>query len=158
MKSLAVRLTLAAAFFTAFSATAYFVWTSESQARRGVDDARAFDQTAIDLETAVLELRAGQQAYVAVGQGLNFWVGKVAESTATVKRRLDSLRSFASSPAAQAAIDNASSAFQDFEQMDRRARDYVRNGQKLLAADLIFADGLEITGAMTASLGQARNT
>ena len=51
---------------------------------------------------------------------------------------------------AQSAIDNAASALQDFEQMDRRARDYIRTGQKLLASDLIFADGLEITGAMRA--------
>jgi GAF domain len=156
MKSLAVRLMLAAVVVTACSAAAYFVWASESQARRGADDARAFDQTAIDLERAVLELRAAQQAYVAAGQGLNFWVTKVAESTATVKRRLESLRSLTTSSAAQSAIDNASSAVQDFEQMDRRTRDYVRNGQKLLASDLIFADGLEITGAMTASLDQVR--
>jgi hypothetical protein len=156
MKSLAVRLTLAAVVITVCSAAAYFVWASESQARRGVDDARAFDQTAIDLEKAVLEVRAAQQAYVAAGQGLNFWVTKVAESTATVKRRLESLRFLTTSSAAQSAIDNASSALQDFEQMDRRARDYVRNGQKLLASDLIFADGLEITGAMTASLDQVR--
>jgi hypothetical protein len=53
-------------------------------------------------------------------------------------------------------IENASSALQDFEQMDRRARDYTRNGQKLMASDLIFADGLEITGAMVASIEQAR--
>ena len=53
MKSLAVRLTLAIAFIAIGGAAAYFVWTSESQARRGVDDARAFDQTAIDLDRSV---------------------------------------------------------------------------------------------------------
>ena len=31
----------------------------------------------------------------------------------------------------------------DFEQMDRRARDYSRNGQRLLASDLVFSDGIE---------------
>ena len=35
-------------------------------------------------------------------------------------------------------------------------RDYLRNGQKLLASDLIFADGFEIAGVMTASIDQAR--
>jgi CHASE3 domain sensor protein len=156
MKSLAVRWTLAAVVITACSVAAYFVWTSESQARRSVDDARAFDQAGVEVERTVLDLRAAQQAYVAAGQGMDFWIPKVSESTAALKRRLESLRSLATAPPAQSALDNASSALQDFEQTDRRTRDYVRNGQKLLAADLIFADGLEIVGAMTASIDLAR--
>src|SRR6185436_17797902 len=35
-------------------------------------------------------------------------------------------------------------------------RDYVRGGQRLLGADLIFADGLGSSGAVAASLDQAR--
>src|SRR5690349_16923566 len=134
MKSLGVRLTLAAVVLTACSAAAYFVWTSESQVRRGVDDARAFDQTAIDVERTILDLRGAVQAYVAAGQGVDFWIGKVSKSTAALKQQLESLRSLASSSPARTALDNASSAIQDFEQLDRRARDYVRNGQRLLAA------------------------
>jgi len=156
MKSLAVRWTLAAVVITACSVAAYFVWTSESQARRSVDDARAFDQTAAEIERTVRDLGAAQQAYVAAGQGMEFWIAKVSESTATVRRRLDALRSTATAPPAQSAFDNASSALQDFEQMDRHARDYMRNGQKLLASDLIFADGLEIVGALVTAVDQAR--
>jgi len=156
MNSLAVRWTLAVVVIAACSAAAYFVWTSESQARRSVDDARAFDQSATEVERTVLDLRAAQQAYVAAGQGMDFWIPKVSESTAVARRRLEALRLLATSPSAQSELDNASSALQDFEQMDRRARDYVRNGQKLLAADLIFADGVEIVGAVTASIDQAR--
>ena len=132
------------------------VWTSESHARRNVDDARAFDQIALDAERTVLDLRAAERGVRAAGQGNDFWISKVADSSAAVKGHLESLRSAAASAAAQSAIDNASSALQDFQQMDRRARDYVRNGQMLLAADLIFADGFEITGAMSASIDQAR--
>ena len=156
MKSLAVRLTLAAVVLTACSAAAYLVWTSESQVRRSGDSARAFDQTAIDVERTILDLRAALQAYVAAGQGSDFWIGKVSQTTAALKQRLESLRSLDSSSSAETALDNASSALQDFEQLDRRARDYVRNGQKLLAADLIFADGLEIAGVMADSIDQAR--
>jgi len=156
MKSLAVRWTLTAVVITVFSVAAYFVWTSESQARRSVDDARAFDQTAVAIERTVRDLSAAQQAYVAAGQGTDFWIAKVSASTVAVKRQLDSLRSLATAPAGQSAFDNASSALQDFEQLDRRARDYVRNGQRLLASDLIFADGLEIVGAITASIDQAK--
>ncbi len=156
MKSLTVRWTLTAVVIAVFSVAAYFVWTSESQARRSVDDARAFDQTAVEIERTVRDLGVAQQAYVAAGQGIDFWIAKVSASTVAVKRQLDSLRSLATAPAGQSAFDNASSALQDFEQLDRRARDYVRNGQKLLASDLIFADGLEIVGAITVSIDQAR--
>src|SRR5439155_13216737 len=36
-------------------------------------------------------------------------------------------------------------ALQDFEQMDRRARDYARTRQLTLASDLVFTDGFDLT-------------
>lgn len=156
MKNLAVRLTVLGLFVVASGVSAYLVWISEARARREVNEARAFETAALAVERTMLDLRAAQQAYVAAGQGNEFWVSKVAAATAAVRTGLETLRIQAKSPQAQSMIENASSALQDFEQMDRRARDYTRNGQKLLASDLIFADGLEITGAMVASIGQAR--
>ncbi len=156
MKSLAVRIMLLAVFILASGMAAYFVWTSESHERRRADDVRSFDQSALDAEHGVLELRAAQQAYVAAGQGAQVWITKAAEASTTVKARLEYLRAHATAPRAQTALDNASSAFQDFDQIDRRARDYVRNGQTLLAADVIFADGLESTAAIGASIEDAR--
>jgi len=156
MKSLAVRLMLLAVFILASSMAAYFVWTSESHVRRSSDDVRAFDQSALDAERRVLELRAAQHAYVAAGQGAQVWITKAAEASTTVKAQLEYLRAHATSPRAQGALDNASSALQDFDQIDRRARDYVRNGQPLLASDVIFADGLESTSAIAASIEDAR--
>lgn len=156
MKSLAVRIMLLAVFILASGMAAYFVWTSESHVRRSGDDVRAFDQSALDAERRVLELRSAQQAYVAAGQGAQVWITKAAEASTIVKARLDYLRAHATSPRAQTALDNASSAIQDFDQIDRRARDYVRNGQPLLASDVIFADGLESTSAIAASIEDAR--
>jgi len=156
MKNLAVRLTVLGLFVVASGVSAYLVWTSEGRARRDASEARAFENAALAVERTVLDLRAAQQAYVAAGQGDGFWISKVAAATVAVRNGLDALRSQAKSPQAQSMIENASSALQDFEQMDRRARDYTRNGQKLMASDLIFADGLEITGAMVASIEQAR--
>ncbi len=158
MKSLAVRAVLLAAFVVAGSMAAYFVWTSESQLRRSVDDVRAFDRAALEAERGVLEMRSAQQGYVAAGQGAQTWMTKVAASLDAVKERFEFLRGHAASAGAQSAIDNASSALQDFEQIDRRARDYVRNGQPLLASDLIFADGFESTSAIAASIDDARKS
>jgi len=156
MKSLGVRLMLLAVFLLASGIAAYFVWTSESRVRRSADDVRAFDQSALEAERGVLELRSAQQAYVAAGQGAQLWITKAAETITNVKARVEYLRAHAASPPAQTALDNASSDLQDFDLIDRRARDYVRNGQILLASDLIFADGVESTGAIAASIEDAR--
>lgn len=156
MKSRAVRLTLLGLFVVTTGVSAYLFWVGESHARVENGAARTFETRIRSAERSVLELRAAQQAYVAAGQGDQFWISKVAAATAGLRDALGLLRSTASSPHAQSAIDNASGSLQDFEQMDSRARAYVAGGQKLLASDLIFADALEVTNAAVASLDQAR--
>jgi hypothetical protein len=157
MKSLAVRVTLLGLFVVVIGVAAYLFWTGEVRARRDAAAVRGFGEAVYGAERDVLELRAAQQAYVAAGQGEDFWTSKVAGAIPTLRDRLATLRLRATSPPAQSAVDNAASALEDFEQMDRRARGHVQSGQKLLASDLIFADGLEITGAVAGSLAQARS-
>lgn len=156
MKNMAVRLALLCLFVVASGVAAYLVWTGESLGRRDVDAARRFEHAAFAIEQNVLDLRAAQQAYVAEGQGDAFWISKAAAAVLAVRTALDALRAQASSPEAQSILDNASSALDDFEETDRRVRDYTRNGHKLLASDLIFTDGLESTGAVIASIDRAR--
>jgi hypothetical protein len=156
MKSMAVRATLLCLFLAAIGVTAYVLWTGESLARRDANAARQFQSSAFAIGHDVLDLRASQQAYVAAGQGDAFWISKTAAALNGLRGAFASLRAEAISPEAQSSIDNAASALDDFERMDRRARDYTRSGQRLLASDLIFVDGLESTGAMLASLNKAR--
>src|SRR5262249_8940259 len=63
----------------------------------------------------------------------------------------------ASAPDAQTHIDAAISSLQDFSRMDVRARDYVHSGQKLLASDLIFTNGLELTDTILGAIEKARS-
>ncbi len=156
MKNMAVRLTLVCLFVVASSVAAYLVWTGESLAGRDLNATRQFEHAAFAVEQNVLDLRSAQQAYVAAGQGDEFWISKAATAAIAVRAALDALRAQAASPEAQSIIDNASSALEDFEQMDRRAREYTRNNQKLLASDLIFTDGLETTGVVVESIDRAR--
>ena len=155
MKSLALRAALLCLFVGGSGGAAYVVWTGESAARRDADAARQFAHAAFAVEHDVMALRAAQEAYVAAGQG-DYWIVKTAETLNQVRAGIDSLRPQAASAEAHSSLDNAASALADFERMDRRARDYTRNGHRLLASDLNFADGLETTGAMVASLNQAR--
>jgi len=147
---------LLAVCFIASGIAVYFVWTSETYTRHSADAVRAFDQAAHEAERAVLDVRAAQHAYVAAGQDAQAWIAKAAASVTIVKAQLDYLRAHAVTQQAQGAIDNATSALEDFDQIDRRARDYVRNGQPLLASDAIFADGTESTSAIAGSVEAAR--
>jgi hypothetical protein len=156
MRNLAVRVALAGLFVVVCGAAAYLLSSNEFRTQRDGGAFRAFESAVVAAERDVLELRAAQQAYVAAGQGDEYWIAKVAGATVALRQALDALRAQATSPDAQSAFDNASSALQDFEQMDRRARDYTRSGQKLLASDLIFADSFESTSAIVASIEQAR--
>ena len=149
-----IRVLLWAAIVLAAATTAYFFWMDESALQRDARAARAFAESADAAGRAVMDVRAAQQAYVATGQGDEFWAAKTAAALAAAAQALGPMRS-ATSPDAQAAVRSASATLQDFEQMDRRTREYMRSGQHLLASDIIFSDGLEMTEAAWAEIQRA---
>ena len=69
--------------------------------------------------------------------------------------KLAALKSVAAAPEAVTAVDDASGALQDFEQMDARARDYTRGRQLTLASDLVFTDGFDLTKKAGAAVERA---
>ncbi len=157
MQSLTMRATLLGLFVAAAGLATYFSWTGMMRAREDVRALSAFDRLAMSAERDALELRAAQQGYVAAGQGDQFWASKVDAIVARLRETLPTLRTHSTATQAQTALDNASSALQDFEQMDRRAREYAHTGQKLLASDLIFSNGFELTGAAASAVEDARS-
>jgi len=156
MKTVIVRFTLLLLFLAASAATGYFMWTSETKVNATAETARRFDTDAVTAERGLIELRASQQAYVAAGQGEPFWIEKVAAAISDLKASIAAIRVHATTPHAQTSVDTALAVLQDFEQMDRRAQDYARTGQRLMASDLIFSDGLELTTAAVNALEEAR--
>jgi hypothetical protein len=156
MKSRVLRLTLIVFMLATIAASAYLVWKDQAGIRQDVEAGRALETRAIAALHGLLELRSGQMAYVAAGQSEQFWTGKVASSLSAVRATLSSLQHDAISGAARASLDEAVAALQDFEQIDRRARALAVSGQKLLAADIVFSDGLELTGAAAKAVEQAR--
>ena len=156
MTSVIVRFTLLLLFLAALTATGYFMWTSEAIVNATAETAHRFDTDAGRAERALIELRASQQAYVAAGQGEPFWIERVSTATSDLKASIGALRVHATTPHAQTSVDTALAVLHDFEQMDRRARDYARTGQRLMASDLIFSDGLELTTAAVSALEEAR--
>jgi hypothetical protein len=151
----AVRLALLMIFLAAMGATAYLFWMAERQSRLTETTLRAFDASARAAESIVFDLRSAQQAYVAAGQGEEFWISRTTALADDLKSRVAWLKSDAG-PASASAFDDALSALDDFAHMDLRARDYARSRQPLLASDLIFTAGLDLTRKMSDGIERGR--
>jgi CHASE3 domain sensor protein len=145
MTRLSARIALVIVCLAASASAAFLIWTFEQQTRAQESASRAFTSTAAAARVAVSDLRAAQQGYVAVGQGPDFWFARVNAIANDLRNDLASLKSLASSPDASIAIEDATGALQDFDQVDRRARDFARARQLTSASDLIFADGFDLT-------------
>jgi hypothetical protein len=156
MTKLAVRLTLLIVFLAAMGATAYLFWMAERQSQLTETASRAFDASARAAEVLLFDLRSAQQAYVAAGQGEEFWIGRAAALAEDLKSHLASLKSEASAPASASAFDDALSALQDFEQVDQHARGYARSHQAVLASDLIFGNGLDLIRKVGGAIERGR--
>lgn len=145
MTRLPVRLALLFACLSAIGAAAFQTWSSEQRIRVTDESSRQFDTIARAAAAGVADLRGAQQAYVAVGQGEDFWFARVPAIVKDLNDKLSSLRPLAIAPEAVTAVDEAVGALQDFDRMDARARDYARGRQLTAASDLIFTDGLDLT-------------
>lgn len=152
MRSPALRMTVTVLAVGAITAAAYLVWTTHSRAAADVQAALAFEGTHAAALKEAYELRSAQQAYVAAGQNETFWFERVTMGGESLKATVAALKSTTASQAARGQLQEADAAIEDFEQIDRRARSYAAGGQRLLASDLIFSDGLEAAGRIVSAL------
>src|SRR4051812_11662277 len=156
MRSRSARFTLGAVAWLAIGGAAVFVFYSEKQIAAGRAALRAFDQHAREAGDALADLRASQQGYVAAGQGTDFWVPKVAGLMESVTRTLSAIRASAGSAATRASLDDSSSSVTEFAAIDKRARDYIKAGQPLMAGDVIFTEGGQTASLAARYLESAR--
>ncbi len=156
MRSRAARFVVAALAIAAIAGSAAFLYRSEKQIALDTLALRAFDLHAREATDALADLRAAQQAYVAAGQGVTFWMPKVASTTDAMTTAIRSLRQAAASSNARAALDQAAMTITDFANVDSRARDYLRSGQQLMAGDVIFTEGAESAATAAREVEGAR--
>lgn len=150
------RLAVAVLFALTCGAAAWQYLRVERAATSQTGAAGSFDRDARTLGASIVELRAAEQAYVAAGQGTDYWTARVQVILGSLRSRIASLRQQALSVEAVTRLDNARSALDDFARMDQRAREHATSDQRLLASDLIFADGFELTQAIAAEVEGAR--
>ena len=155
MKSRAARLTLLILFMVALGVTAYLFWNGNSLVDAEAAALREFETKSQAVSRSVFDVRMAQQAYVASGQRGEFWTSKVSSGVTSIVAAIDALKSAATAPQAVTELDTAKGLFETFSQVDRRAREYARTGQNLIASDLIFSDGLELTDGASARIAAA---
>jgi CHASE3 domain sensor protein len=156
MHTRTARFILLFLFLTSIGTTAYLFWKSESEAAALTTQAVGFERAIRSTERSLLDIRAAQRSYVAAGQGGDFWAARVAQSVENVRTAMVPLRAEVVSAQAKTSFDEILSTLDDFVRIDKRAVEYVRKDQRLLAADVIFADGLELTDAALTSLENGR--
>jgi hypothetical protein len=156
MRSRAARFTLGAVAWLAIGGAAAFVVYSEKQIAADRGALRAFDQRAREAGDALADLRSSQQAYVAAGQGTDFWVPKVAGLIESTTQALSAIRASAGSATSRASLDEATGSLTEFAAIDKRARDYIKGGQPLMAGDVIFTEGAQTAALAARYLESAR--
>jgi hypothetical protein len=139
----------------AIGAAAFLLTRYDQQIGEQTASLRAFDQHARDASAALVDARVGQQAYVAAGQGVAFWFGKTAAAVQAGTAGLTALQESAG-PAARTAVDQASATVAEFSDIDKRARDYLKSGQQLMAGDVIFTEGSDAAATAVRQIETAR--
>ena len=122
--------------------------------RSSADAVRA---QAAALSATIADVRGGQFAYVARGQGEAFWMSHVESLIPALQKQAAELGASLASPAAQSAFEPVAAALENFRTLDTKVREFVRSGNSLLAADMIFSDGLESTTTASTQLTAALN-
>ncbi len=160
MRSRAARLTLTATALAALALAGFLAVGVDRRIAADRNGLRAFDLSARDAATALGDIRAAQQAYVAAGQGSAYWMPRVTTLVDQVTPQVDRLRAAAASTTARSALMEAASRVTEIGNVDRRVRDYLRSGQTLMASDVVFTEGGEtaVAAAQLRGVGPAGGT
>jgi hypothetical protein len=153
----AARVVVLVAATLAVMAGGYLLATIEKRSLADRRAAETFEARAVEASLLVERLRGAQQAYVAEGQGHEFWMGKAGDAAAALGRALTQLAAASTTATARTAVESATRTLGEFERMDRRAREYVQNGQRLMASDLIFTESRGATTALALNVDRARH-
>jgi hypothetical protein len=141
MRQRSARVISGAMAWIVLVAAAVFLFRSEKDIDTMRSALRVFDLQARETTDALAELRAAQQAYVVGGQGVAFWVAKVATTGDTVSTNIETLQKAALAPVTRTALENAIKSLRQFTNADKRALEYINASQPLMAADVIFTEG-----------------
>lgn len=138
-------------------AAAYLLKDLDTQINGHRASADSLRDQARTITATIADVRAAQFAYVARGQGQAFWMTHVGNLMPALHNQMADFRESLTAQTARDAIEPAAAALENFETLDSRVKEFVTNDNSLLAADLIFSDGLESTATASTQTSVALN-
>jgi hypothetical protein len=156
MNNTVARVAVFIAALAALAAGGLVIFDAEQNLRARQSAGAAFDARAQGVAADLVRLRAAQQAYVAEGQGTDYWMSQSADALSNVDRDLAALAVDASGEATRSAIQAASGVLEDFRKLDVKIRQYVKSRQTLMASDVIFTESLTKGATVADRLAAAR--
>jgi CHASE3 domain sensor protein len=157
MNTRLIRLLLVVIGVAMVSVAAYYLRDLESRITNQRASAESLREQATTLNATIADARAGQFGYVARGQGEAFWMSHVAGLLPMLQRQSAAFAESLTAPAAHAAFESAANSVENFRTLDSRVKEFVIAGNALLAADLIFSEGLESTSTASRQIVAALN-
>jgi hypothetical protein len=156
MTSRVVRIALLLSALGALAAGGFVIFNAE-RALGEEDGAKTmYDAQARAVATDLMQLRMAQQGYVAQGQGTDFWMQRAAEHLSRVDRGMASMAADARAEGTRAAVQAAKTALENFRKLDQRARQYVGDGQALMASDVVFNESFNAGAGVSERVEAAR--
>ena len=156
MRSYAARLTWSVSTWIILGVAAFFLLQSEKDISRRRAALGSFDAGVRSTSAALGDVRHTQAAYVATGQNLATWAPRFRSLLHKASESLDALRTMASSADARTILLNARTTLMALEALDGRIREYVRDGQTLMAADIVFSESTETATDVARQVEQAQ--
>src|ERR1043165_8981140 len=119
MTNRVARVAVLVAALGSVAAAAYVVFDAE-QALKAHQAARAgFDGEAQTVLADLGRLKAAEQAYVAEGQGVDYWLAQSADALGKVDRGLAAMAGDATGDSTRSAIQAASGVLEEFRKQDQ---------------------------------------
>jgi hypothetical protein len=152
MQKPTIRYVVAAVLVAAAALGGFFVFDAHRRAADIEKTARDVNGRIEQMMTMAGDVGAAQRAYVAQGQPPQPWFERSAMLLQQVGQLQSGIRSLLKSRDALAAIDAVNEQFKTVVLIDGRSRQYIEQGESLLAADLIFSEGNDSIAAAVKTL------
>jgi hypothetical protein len=118
-------------------------------------DGANLDQAAEEALAALLDARGSMNAYVAPGQGTDFWSQRTGTLLDVLRQRLVTLDAAVSGSGGS--LSDSLDAIDQLAAADKRARQYADREELLLAGDVLFTEVRDLINVVTEQVTAARS-
>jgi hypothetical protein len=108
------------------------------------------------LQVALADFRTAQAGYVAATQMPDVWVRRASDLSTRLESGLTQLRESASTESTRSGYEAALATLANLASLDKKARAYMQDDQRFLAADVVFVESQEGSQRLASDLEQLR--